>query len=93
MSSSWRGSAASGGSSPRYSTVQYSAVQYSTVQYSTVQYSTVQCNATHHEALPGLAAGAGGRDGRHPGGVIGGDQTIYETTGLIRLHPKTGCVL
>ena len=51
-------------------------VQYSTVQYSTVQYSTVQCNATHHEALPGLAAGAGGRDGRHPGGVIGGDQTI-----------------
>ena len=44
--------------------------------YSTVQHSTVQCNATHHEALPGLAAGAGGRDGRHPGGVIGGDQTI-----------------
>ena len=44
--------------------------------YSTVQHSTVQCNATHHEALPGLAAGAGGRDGRHPGGVIGGDQKI-----------------
>ena len=45
--------------------------------YSTVQHSTVQCNATHHEALPGLAAGAGGRDGRQPGGGFGGDQTIY----------------
>ena len=38
--------------------------------YSTVQYSTVQCNATHHEALPGLAAGAGGRDGHPEGGSV-----------------------